>query len=65
MCIVGLEFETYEVQEGNVEEEICVVKRNSAELTRDAEVTVSTSDIPGGATGELLLTHLRYVYIRM
>ncbi len=51
VCIVGLEFDTYEVQEGNVEQEICVVKINAAELTRDADVTVSTSDIPGEATG--------------
>ncbi len=51
MCIVGLEFDTYEIQEGNVEQEICVVKINAAELTRNAVVTVSTSDIPGEATG--------------
>ena len=51
VCIVGLEFDTYEVQEGNVEQEICVVKINAVELTRDADVTVSTADIPGEATG--------------
>ena len=39
------------VQEGNVEQEVCVVKRKSAELTRDADVTVSTSEFSGGATG--------------
>ena len=51
MCSIGLEFTKYMVQEGNVEQEVCVVKRNSAELTRDADVTISTSDISGGATG--------------
>ncbi|XP_064394225.1 uncharacterized protein LOC135341566 isoform X3 [Halichondria panicea] len=58
LCIVGLEFDTYEIQEGNVEQEICVVKRNAAELTRNAVVTVSTSDIPGEATAGLDYTSL-------
>ena len=51
MCLVGLEFTKYMIQEGNVEQEVCVVKRDAAELTREVEVTVLTSDIAGGATG--------------